>query len=248
MGWRLSSYQNDGKELNSYSNLASSFGNDIWVDTTLTHACVHPVTAQYLTANGKGRYLFLHSDTARDSQQIPSFNAQMFLVEQNGTANPTFTKVGDAIKTTLERSQFGPSYLTDVKSGLRVNRNSSNEEYFVVAHAVDTEFATFRRYGDGSGGSAECKTDISFFRLAEDDEGKATFSATPLKIRDVVNNTGYSPVQIAVGDFTGEGITNQVAVVTVNTVWQVYLTVYTIHRKYERDIVVSCRRCCRRRF
>ena len=209
MGWRLSSYQNDGKELNSYSNLASSFSNDIWVDTTLTHACVHPVTAQYLTANGKGRYLFLHSDTARDSQQIPSFNAQMFLVEQKGTANPTFTKVGDAIKTTLERSQCGPSYLTDVKSGLRVNRNSSK---------------------------------------AEDDEGKVTFSATHLKIRDAVDNTGYSPVQIAVGDFTGEGITNQVAVVTVNTVWQVYLTVYTIHRKYERDIVVSCRRCCRRRF
>ena len=226
LGWRLSSYQNDGKELSAYSNMASSFGSDIRIDTALNHAGVHPVTAQYLTANGKGRYLFLHSDTARDSQQIPSFNARMFLVEQKGTANPTFTKVGDVIKTTLERSTYGPSYLTDVKSGLRVNRNSSKEEYFVVAHAVDTEFATHRTFESG-GSSSECKTDISFFRLAEDDEGKATFSATPLKIRDIVNGTGYSSVQIAVGDFTGEGITNQVAVVT-STISEVYLTVYTI--------------------
>ena len=75
---------------------------------------------------------------------------------------------------------------------------------------------------------------LSFFRIAEDGEGNASFTASPLTV-EAPHAIGYTPAQIAIGDFTGEGITNQVALTTTDKK-AIYLTLYTIRKKSDGSI------------
>ena len=75
---------------------------------------------------------------------------------------------------------------------------------------------------------------LSFFRIAEDCEGNASFTASPLTV-EIPHAIGYTPIQIAIGDFTGEGITNQIALTTTNKK-AIYLTLYTIRKKSDGSI------------
>ena len=79
-----------------------------------------------------------------------------------------------------------------------------------------------------------CSAVLSFFRIAEDGEGNASFTASPLTV-EIPHAIGYTPAQIAIGDFTGEGITNQVALTTTDKK-AIYLTLYTIRKKSDGNL------------
>ena len=189
----------------TYSNFNKPFGDDGSVPEG--NGGIFPVTSKYLTGNGKGRYVFIHSGTQRDSAKISSFKAQMYLFEKknpNDTKDPIVTKIGSTITKTLGSSPDGPTDIMDVKSGLRVESSRPNDEYFVVASVRN-----YRLNID----NGWCSPLLSFFKLTEDEDGNATFSEESLTI-EAPRNLPYTPVHIAVGDFTGEGITNQIAMAT----------------------------------
>lgn len=101
-GWRINAYNPDGKLLGEYANIKRSFGNDANMNNW-QHAGIHPAVAQYLTGDGKGRYVLIHDNPAKENG-IASFHAQLYLVEKkpnDDNAAPTFTKVGNTIKKTL---------------------------------------------------------------------------------------------------------------------------------------------------
>ena len=218
LGWSLNAYKQDGSLLATKSNLSRSFGNDADMGTSLNYGGIHPITARYLTGGGKGRYLFLHSGLYGNK-----FEAQLYLVstKQGGSdLTPAFTKIGSTVTKLIPAITQGNAYLLDAKSGLRVNRNNDREEYFVTACSRNCRFYVT------SSINTNASAELSFFRLAEDEKGNATFTEAPLTV-SLPRQTAFTPAQIAVGDFTGEGIPNQVAMVTVDYK-AIYLTIFTI--------------------
>ena len=112
----------------------------------------------------------------------------------------------------------------DAKGGLRVDKNKTNEEYFVVSNVLNARFGT----------KGWCTPVLSFFKVTEDEKGNATFTEEKLSITYPLN-LNFSPAQIAVGDFTGEGLTNQVALVTSDSS-AVWLALYTIRKKSDGSL------------
>ncbi|MBQ9527343.1 MAG: VCBS repeat-containing protein, partial [Fretibacterium sp.] len=155
--------------------------------------------------------------------------ASLFLVEkkpgkENDETPPTFTRVGSAIKKTVGNSANGLTYVTDAKAGLRVDRERTDEELFVVAAITNA------RLGSGYGKGRSCNAYLTFFRLKEDEEGKAAFSDVSELSVKLDRSLPYTPAQIAVGDFTGTGLKNQVALVTSSNEG-VWLNIYTIREQ-----------------
>ena len=227
-GWIVNAYKQDGSKLESYKSNGSVFGNDsdMWKGEAFDHGGIHPAVAQYLSGNGKGRYVLIHDNPQR-TNHIPRFDVQLYLVEKeprNDSKAPTFTKVGE-IKKVLGESREYPTYLLDAKGGLRVDKDKTNEEYFVVSTVLNGRFAE---------GSGWCTPELSFFKVTEDGNGKASFTEEKLSITYPLN-IAFSPAQIAVGDFTGEGITNQVALVTSDSS-AVWLVLHTIRKKSDGSL------------
>ena len=226
LGWRVLSYNTGVKELSNFANLDTPLISDAGFEAN--HHGIHPVVASHLNGNGKGRYLFTHDMAVRESGN-GVFNARLFLVEkvpgiENDNTAPTLTEVGSAIKKTVGSSTDGTTYVTDAKAGLRVDRDRTDEELFVVATVANA------RLGSGNGKGKWCSAYLSFFRLKEDEAGNATFSdVSDLSVK-LDRSLPYTPAQIAVGDFTGTGITNQVALVTSNNEG-VWLNIYTIRQQ-----------------
>lgn len=171
LSWHIRTVSQNGKEFMTYSNFNKPFGDDGSVPEG--NGGIFPVTSKYLTGNGKGRYVFIHSGTQRDSAKISSFKAQMYLFEKknpNDTKDPIVTKIGSTITKTLGSSPNGPTDIMDVKSGLRVEASRPNDEYFVVASVRN-----YRLNID----NGWCSPLLSFFKLTEDEDGNATFSEEP---------------------------------------------------------------------
>ena len=212
LGWQIKGFNTNGQANQNYSDYNQPFGND---DSTT------PVTAKYLTGQGKGRYAVLISSPTK-SGNTASFRAHTYLIskQDNSDSAPTFTKIGNTITKTLGDSPSGSANILDVKSGLRVERANDSEEYIAVSG--------IRNMRLNNGQAGWCSSAISFFKLIEDEDGNASFTEENLTI-NADHSLPYSPVQMAVGDFTGEGITNQLAVITsdANAIW---LTLYTLRK------------------
>ena len=213
LSWQIKGFNTNGQANQNYSDYNQPFGDD--------NSWTTPVTAKYLTGQGKGRYAVLISSPTK-SGNIASFRAQTYLIskQDNSASAPTFTKIGDTITKTLGDSSSGSANILDVKSGLRVEHANDSEEYIAVSGIRNM------RLNDGQAGW--CSSAISFFKLTEDEDGNASFTAENLTIK-ANHSLPYSPVQMAVGDFTGEGITNQLAVITSNAD-AIWLTLYTLRK------------------
>ncbi len=126
LSWQIKGFNTNGQANQNYSNYNQPFGDD--------NSWTIPVTAKYLTGQGKGRYAVLISSPTK-SGNTASFRAQTYLIskQDNSDSAPAFTKIGNTITKTLGDSASGSAYILDVKSGLRVERANDSEEYIAVS-------------------------------------------------------------------------------------------------------------------
>lgn len=180
---------------------------------------IHIDTAKYLTSNGAGRYI-LSNHRIVSNGAARNIEVQFFFAEppKNETSAPSITRVGGVVSKQLPSTSTGNSYVMDLKGGLRVDRSETSEEYFVVSSVTNANF--------DSNVLNTCYAVLSFFWLKEDENGMPDLFDANLDVT-IPHAIGCTPVQIAVGDFTGEGITNQVAMVTADRTG-LFLTLYTI--------------------
>ena len=152
LGWRVLSYNTGVKELSNFANLDTPLISDAGFEAN--HHGIHPVVASRLSGNGKGRYLFTHDMAWRENGN-GFFTARLFLVEkapgiENDNTPPTFTEVGSAITKTVGSSANGFTYVTDAKAGLRVDRDRTDEELFVVAAVTNARLGSGMERANGA--------------------------------------------------------------------------------------------------
>ena len=222
LSYRFLPFNADGTAMTNYDNFNTPFGNE--TEFNNYNVGVHSPVASYLSGKGRGRYVFIHDKPAIGKA---TFNAQLYLIEkENGVGEndkaPTVTKIGSTINKNLGEYSNSISkycYIMDAKSGLVVDPDNPDEEFFAVSTLCDAQM------GNVSGNSYPV---ICFFKISEDEDGKAAFSEELLTIKETANSP-YTPAQIAVGDFMGTGMNNQVALVFSNSD-SVVLKIYTIKK------------------
>ena len=127
------------------------------------------------------------------------------------------------------------SCMQDVKGGIFLP--DDNKEYFALSFTENTQI------GQGAG-NRYCSA-LVFIVGMEIKDDKVTLSDTKVMIeRDL--NQEYSPASIAVGDFTGTGTTNEIALVTADKAG-IYLSVYRLKNNngtYSYDTVVKSEKVC----
>ena len=127
------------------------------------------------------------------------------------------------------------SFMQDVKGGIFLP--DDNKEYFAVSFTENTQIGSQNE-------NAWCSA-LVFIVGMEIKDDKVTLSDTKVMIeRDLKQE--YSPASIAVGDFTGSGTTNDIALVTADNEG-IYLSIYSLKNNngtYSYDTVVKSEKVC----
>ena len=127
------------------------------------------------------------------------------------------------------------SYMQDVKGGIFLPND--NKEYFALSFTENTQIG----YGAGN---RYCSA-LVFFVGMEIKDDQVTLSDTKVMIERGLQQE-YSPASVAVGDFTGTGTTNEIALVTADKEG-IYLSVYRLKNDndtYSYDTVVKSEKVC----
>ena len=127
------------------------------------------------------------------------------------------------------------SYMQDVKGGIFLPND--NKEYFAVSFTKNTQIGSLK-------GDSWCSALVSIVGMEIKDD-KVTLSDTKVMIERNLKQE-YSPASIAVGDFTGTGTTNEIALVTADKEG-IYLSVYRLKNNngtYSYDTVINGEKVC----
>ena len=127
------------------------------------------------------------------------------------------------------------SFMQDVKGGIFLPND--NKEYFAVSFTENTQIGSQNE-------NAWCSACVFIVGMEIKDD-KVTLSDTKIIIERNLKQE-YSPASIAVGDFTGSGTTNDIALVTADNEG-IYLSIYSLKNNngtYSYDTVVKSEKVC----